>query len=29
MDAPWNYQGMGNNSIQTVAVTVRSDPSGS
>ena len=21
--APWNYQGMGNNSIQTVAVTVR------
>ena len=22
-DAPWNYQGMGNNSIQTVRVTVR------
>lgn len=23
IDQPWNYQGMGNNSIQTVAVTVR------
>jgi DMSO/TMAO reductase YedYZ molybdopterin-dependent catalytic subunit len=23
IDQPWNYQGMGNNSVQTVAVTVR------
>lgn len=23
IDSPWNYQGMGNNQIQTVAVTVR------
>jgi len=25
LEAPWNYQGMGNNSVQTVAVTVRSN----
>ena len=23
LDAPWNYQGMGNNSAQSIAVTVR------
>ena len=23
LDSPWNYQGMGNNSIQTIGVTVR------
>ena len=24
LDAPWNYQGMGNNGVQSIAVTVRS-----
>ena len=26
LDPPWNYQGMGNNGVQTVRVTVRSGP---
>jgi hypothetical protein len=25
-EPPWNYQGMGNNGVQTVRVTVRSGP---